>query len=236
MGFVPGHISVSRILEKSLQSVDPSVVWPYWEYTIDVEDILANHNGMLLPPTGAPYQQCHGRALKFYAKHHRCPCARGMHTPTRAKCNTTRPLSIAGNFWKWRDLPLFSDDWFGKSDEKTGFMSAGTVFAEIDLTRNEYTVHTNSYGLIRAPWNNLNVSRVARFIGAGSAFGKSTHPVAMSTSTRRFPAKSPHAQRAPPCPTCRLTFRPASTHWRQQLTTDRRAKSPYRRGACDRRG
>ena len=43
MNFVPGHISVTRLLEASLQSVDPSVAFPYWEYTIDVEDVIANH-------------------------------------------------------------------------------------------------------------------------------------------------------------------------------------------------
>jgi hypothetical protein len=45
MGFVPGHFSVGRLMEASLQSVTPGVALPYWEYTIDVEDIIANHNG-----------------------------------------------------------------------------------------------------------------------------------------------------------------------------------------------
>ena len=25
--------------------VDPSVAFPYWEYTIDVENVIANHDG-----------------------------------------------------------------------------------------------------------------------------------------------------------------------------------------------
>jgi len=45
MGFLPGHLSVTRLLEASLQSVDSSVAFPYWEYTIDVEDVIANHGG-----------------------------------------------------------------------------------------------------------------------------------------------------------------------------------------------
>ena len=45
MGFVPGHISVNRLLEASLQSVDASVALPYWEYTIDVEDVIAHYDG-----------------------------------------------------------------------------------------------------------------------------------------------------------------------------------------------
>ena len=45
MGFVPGHFSVGRLMEASLQSVTPGVALPYWEYTIDVENIIANHNG-----------------------------------------------------------------------------------------------------------------------------------------------------------------------------------------------
>ena len=45
MGFVPAHVSVNRLLEASLQSVDASVSLPYWEYTIDVEEVIANKNG-----------------------------------------------------------------------------------------------------------------------------------------------------------------------------------------------
>mmetsp|Transcript_99072 Transcript_99072/g.283451 ORF Transcript_99072/g.283451 Transcript_99072/m.283451 type:complete len:337 (+) Transcript_99072:2043-3053(+) len=45
MGFVPGHFSVGRLMEASLQSVTPGVALPYWEYTIDVEHIIENHNG-----------------------------------------------------------------------------------------------------------------------------------------------------------------------------------------------
>ena len=45
MGFVPGHISVGRLFEASLQSVDASIAAPYWEYTIDVEDVIANKDG-----------------------------------------------------------------------------------------------------------------------------------------------------------------------------------------------
>jgi hypothetical protein len=45
MGFIPGHLQVTRLLEASLQSVDSSIALPYWEYTIDVEEVIANHDG-----------------------------------------------------------------------------------------------------------------------------------------------------------------------------------------------
>ena len=45
MGFLTSHIQVTRLLEASLQSVDASVALPYWEYTKDVEVIIAEHNG-----------------------------------------------------------------------------------------------------------------------------------------------------------------------------------------------
>ena len=43
MGFLPAHVSLTRILESSLQSVDPTVVVPYWEYTYDVETVINDH-------------------------------------------------------------------------------------------------------------------------------------------------------------------------------------------------
>ena len=120
MGFIPAHISMTRLLEASLQSVSPSVTMPYWEYTIDVEDINSNHDG---------------------------------------------------DFWAWRDLTVFSDDWFGVSDPETGLVTTG-FFASLELKANEWTEWTNSYGLIRSPWNNANSPKFTRYIGGGSAIGQ----------------------------------------------------------------
>lgn len=119
MGFVPGHISVTRILEASLQSVDASVSLPYWDYTIDVEEIGAD-----------------------------------------------------GSFWAWRNVSVFSNDWFGEVDSKTGSISEGSYFDNFAIQANEWTTATNSYGLIRSPWNNHNSDRFVRFFGGGSALGE----------------------------------------------------------------
>jgi hypothetical protein len=120
MGFVPGHIQVTRLLEASLQSVDSSISLPYWEYTIDVESIIANNDG---------------------------------------------------HFQAWRDIPAFTDSWFGRTDIKSGFVRGG-YFADMSLEGNEYTTVSNSWGLIRAPWNNLKNPRFARFFGGGSALNE----------------------------------------------------------------
>ena len=113
MGFVPGHLQVTRLLEASLQSVDSSVALPYWEYTIDVENIIANNDG---------------------------------------------------HFQAWRDIPAFTNEWFGKTDIKSGFVREGH-FKDMSLEGNEFTTVSNSWGLIRAPWNNLKNPRFARFFG-----------------------------------------------------------------------
>jgi hypothetical protein len=117
MGFIPAHMSVSRLLEASLQSVDSSVALPYWEYTMDVETIIAHHNG---------------------------------------------------DFQHWRNIPAFTDKWFGKTNAKTGHIEGG-LFSSWTLEANDYTVVSNSWGLIRAPWNNLKDPQVARYMGGGSA-------------------------------------------------------------------
>jgi hypothetical protein len=125
MGFVPGHLQVTRLLEASLQSVDSSVALPYWEYTIDVENIIANNDG---------------------------------------------------HFQAWRDIPAFTNEWFGKTDIKSGFVREGH-FKDMSLEGNEFTTVSNSWGLIRAPWNNLKNPRFARFFGGGSALDE--EPVIM---------------------------------------------------------
>ncbi len=120
MGFVPGHIHVTRLLEASLQSVDSAVVLPYWEYTIDVEDIIANHDG---------------------------------------------------DFIKWRDIPAFTENWFGHTNVRTGHVDDG-LFTSLTLEGNEYTTVSNSWGLIRSPWNNLKDKQFARYFGGGSALNE----------------------------------------------------------------
>lgn len=120
MGFVPAHVSVTRLFEASLQSVDPTVSLPYWEYTIDVEEVVAKHGG---------------------------------------------------DFQHWRKMLAFTDKWFGDTRKDTGHVEGGT-FAKFSLKANSFTSKTNSYGLIRAPWNNLKDDNFARFFGGGAGLGE----------------------------------------------------------------
>jgi hypothetical protein len=43
MGFFTGHNAITIEFEKALQVVDPSVSVPYWDYTIDMHNVLLNN-------------------------------------------------------------------------------------------------------------------------------------------------------------------------------------------------
>jgi hypothetical protein len=118
MGFVTSHVQMSRILEESLQAVDPSVSLPYWEYTKDVEHINTEHNG---------------------------------------------------DFRYWKNIYMFSDEYFGATDANTAQISSGD-FHMISMEADpKYSTVVNSYGLMRAPWNNLGNPKVTRYFGGGGA-------------------------------------------------------------------
>ena len=118
MGFLTSHVQITRLLEASLQSVDPSVSLPYWEYTKDVEDIIANYDG---------------------------------------------------NFQEWQNLEIFSEKFFGQSESETATVKEGhfSDLSVIPFDKVSASDVVNSFGLIRAPWNNLNVDKPTRFFGAG---------------------------------------------------------------------
>jgi hypothetical protein len=118
MGFLTTHVQMSRILEISLQAVDPSVSLPYWEYSKDVEHVNTAHNG---------------------------------------------------DFTHWKDLSIWSDEFFGSTDFDTAQIETGDYHV-IDLYADKkYSTVTNSYALLRAPWNNLANLSPTRYFGAGGA-------------------------------------------------------------------
>jgi len=99
-GFVTSHVAMTLEYEQALQSVNPSISVPYWDFTLE---------------------------STFY------------------------------DASTWRSSPVFSDDWFGHAsppnDLKT--MTSGR-FAFVPTLTNayNYSAVVNSYGLLRAPWNN----------------------------------------------------------------------------------
>lgn len=48
--FLPQHIKMTNVFEKSMQSVDPSVALPYWDFTIESSNSTALYNSMLFTP------------------------------------------------------------------------------------------------------------------------------------------------------------------------------------------
>mmetsp|Transcript_19736 Transcript_19736/g.23496 ORF Transcript_19736/g.23496 Transcript_19736/m.23496 type:complete len:671 (-) Transcript_19736:165-2177(-) len=44
-GFATQHLALTIRYEAAIQSINPKIVMPYWEYTIESADIITNHNG-----------------------------------------------------------------------------------------------------------------------------------------------------------------------------------------------
>jgi hypothetical protein len=99
-GFVTSHVALTLMWEQALQSVNPTVAAPYWDFTLD---------------------------STFYGAS------------------------------DWATSFVFSDDWFGEASPANDLHATvsgrfGFVFTLCDAS--EYSALVNSYGLMRAPWNN----------------------------------------------------------------------------------
>ena len=112
MAFVPFHIAISMKFEKALQAINPQVTLPYWDYSIDFENIASNYNGT-------------------YSK-------------------------------SWFEQEVWKSNWFGKIDTENNlnYVTEGRwAYTEMlgggnngmKYSSDDY-VH-NSYGYLRAPWN-----------------------------------------------------------------------------------
>ena len=99
-GFVTSHMAFTLEFEQTLQSVNPSLSVPYWDFTIE---------------------------STFYEPH------------------------------TWRSSPIFADDWFGiaSPDNDLHTVSEGRWAFVPSMTHAwEFSEVHNSYGVLRAPWNN----------------------------------------------------------------------------------
>jgi hypothetical protein len=98
-GFVTSHMAYTLMFEQALQSVNPKISIPYWDFTLE---------------------------STFYEPD------------------------------TWRNSPVFSSDWFGEAspDNELHTVSAGR-FAYVPTMFNarEFSEITNSFGMLRAPWN-----------------------------------------------------------------------------------
>jgi len=50
-GFLPQHMKMTNIVETSLQSIDPSIALPYWDFTIDQSDGKSSVSSFVMTPT-----------------------------------------------------------------------------------------------------------------------------------------------------------------------------------------
>ena len=70
-------------------------------------------------------------------------------------------------FWdNWGTIDIFSDEWFGRTNLYTGELEGNSYFSKLTVTADSnFTIETNSYGLIRSPWNNDPATTFRRYIG-----------------------------------------------------------------------
>lgn len=165
MGFVPGHISVTRLLEASLQSVDSSVTLPYWEYTIDVEEVIAHHDGdfqhwrMMLPFTD-----------KWFGD--------ARLDTGHVETGTFKSLRLYANeFTTKTNAYGYADCCFHALTPLTRGDGSFPLLPRLTSTHNNLKCHAlyvlETTRLIRSPWNNLGDPRFARYFGGGSALKES---------------------------------------------------------------
>jgi hypothetical protein len=99
-GFVTSHMAYTMLFEQSLQSVNPAVTVPFWDFTLE---------------------------STFYEPH------------------------------TWRRSSIFARDWFGDASPANELhtVTAGRfAYAPTMANAREFSAVYNSYGLLRAPWNN----------------------------------------------------------------------------------
>ena len=99
-GFVTSHMAFTLEFEQSLQSINPALSMPYWDFTIE---------------------------STFYEPH------------------------------TWRASPIFADDWFGVAspDNDLHTVTEGRWAFVPSMTHAwDFSEVHNSYGVLRAPWNN----------------------------------------------------------------------------------
>lgn len=111
LGFLPQHAAMTLSFERSLQTVNPQITMPYWDYTIE------------------------GHAMNM----------------------ANESLDA------WYLSPIWEDNWFGEYSPN-GFAISRGRFAFQPVRRDAWTVSsvTNSYGLLRSPWNNNKIPFVTR--------------------------------------------------------------------------
>jgi len=99
-GFVTSHVALTLQFEQALQSVNPSIAAPYWDFTLE---------------------------STFFGSR------------------------------DWRNSFIFSDDWFGNASPSNALhtvTSGRFQFVATLRDAKKYSYWINSYGLLRAPWNN----------------------------------------------------------------------------------
>ena len=104
-GFLTTHMALSMWFERALQSVQPRVTLPYWDYTIE------------------------------------------MHSVVMA----------GGDISVWRQSEVWSADWFGTAQPSGHVVDSGRFAYQPVITHGngaKNLTFTNSYGMMRAPWNN----------------------------------------------------------------------------------
>jgi len=109
-GFLTHHLALSVSFDMSLRAVDKRCTTPYWDFTIEGQELYKMGSG---------------------------------------------PKALA------TISPVFTDTWFGSTDDLSHVVDSRWAHAPAQLKVNPNDV-TNSYGIIRAPWNNVKDRELVR--------------------------------------------------------------------------
>jgi len=113
-GFLTNHMSLNMQFEQSLQMVNPALVVPYWDYTVESAEIKKYHDGDLTK--------------------------------------------------LWSSSPIFRPDWFGDAHNEEFTVTEGRWAYKLKIPDDQWdNQRHNSYGMMRAPWNNNPSPYVQRF-------------------------------------------------------------------------
>lgn len=108
LGFLTQHMGLTLSFEQALQAVDPSISMPYWDYTIDKQNL------------------------------------------------------DSGKWSSLEESPMWKSDWFGEVDEDEHTVTKGRwAYIKVETDAWSHRSH-NSYGYLRAPWNNNPAAYVTR--------------------------------------------------------------------------
>ena len=135
LGFLNQHSSLTTKFEQTLQLIDPSVTVPYWDFVSAFLVSLSN-------------------------------CATQMNLTMCLVWQTEEGEQVGDDMNLYKTSLLFSADWFGGVGGADGRIPDGRfkdLKIKADAAASGFSTTVNSYGFLRAPWNQNPSEYITRF-------------------------------------------------------------------------